>query len=461
MVVVLRAGAGQPLPDRAAGAHVDRGEVPRVGRVAAGLAVDVEQPGPQRHLGHRRRRDDLRGPLHTAVAPPHPDAGDARGRGAAEHRGGRVLVAVVVLRQDRAARRDQAVLGRGRALGEHRGRAHLARAGDPAAPVVGHDVHPRVGVVGDHDQVLADQGRRGARALGELAGLLHRAAVVALAPGHLRRPRRGRVEAVERVVADDVDAAGLVGGEGVHDLLPREAQRADPAGRAVDRADAAGLGDEPDPAVPVGHERDQAVAVGDRGVGVVGPLLREAVLGHLHDEHGAVDGLDDRAVAVVEVEVRPSAQVAERVVARGQVALRGLHRGLRLERVGVDEHELEPVEPAAESDQPATAVEGHGRALDDAVRRAGDLEVTPERAAALVGVGGVGVVVHRVEAGARHERVPRHVEGVDRPVRRRPADERRRERVGRAGRDGHDGGARRRPRGPHEGGQREGGGGEA
>ena len=114
------------------------------------------------------------------------------GRGRlAEQRRLRALVAVVVLGEQRVADRDERVLGVAGARREHRrAAAHVLPAARRAA-VVDDDVHLRVGVVGDRDEVRADQRRRGARALRELTRLLHRAAVVGLAPGDDRARRSG------------------------------------------------------------------------------------------------------------------------------------------------------------------------------------------------------------------------------------------------------------------------------
>ena len=94
-------------------------------------------------------------------------------------------------------------------------------------PPVDDHVH-RVGVVGDRHVVAAHHGRGGARARVHLPRLRDPGVVVLLAPGDRRRAVRRRVEAVERLLGHDVDAAVLVHRERVRDLLAGRCERTAP-----------------------------------------------------------------------------------------------------------------------------------------------------------------------------------------------------------------------------------------
>ena len=201
----------------------------------------------------------------------------------------------------------------------------------------------------------------------------------------------------------------------------------------VDRADPAALGGEEDPALPVGHGRDHAVALGDGGRVGAGVRQRRGPDGHLPQ---LVAGGEHVGVVVpVEVEVGAAAQVAERVRARGQVPRGHVERGDLVQRRRVDQPHREALGATAETDDPLAGVEADGGALRDAVAGRPDLQVAAERPAHRVGVGGVGVVVHRVGAVGSEERV-----GGDRGMRDRLLDGRRAregltEQVGRQRRD--------------------------
>ena len=375
---------------------------------------------------------------------PTGDAGDARRGRAAVRRGRRAGVPVVVLHDHRSAKSDDAVLGGAGALAEHRLPADPAVLARGGAPLVGEHAHAGVGVVGDHHEVVADERGRRTGSLRQLARLLGRAAVVALAPGDARAAAAAGVEPVQRVVADDEDAPGLVGGERVDDQLAVETEAPDPAGPWVDGADTALLRDEPDPAVPVGHQRDEAVALRYGRTEVVGPPEVEGGgagrrLGLGEHPHARVGGLDDRAVPVVEVEVGAAAEVLERGALGARLARRQRVRGEHVEGVGVEHHQPRPLGSPAERDDPATAVERHGGALLDAVRRARHLEVVAERPTARVGVRGVGVVVHAARPVGREVRVLRQRPRSDRVRVDRRALERRDAAVIRSGRDRHSG----------------------
>ena len=232
-------------------------------------------------------------------------------------------VPVVVLGDDAAGHRDQAVLVAALAGREDRLAAQRRPPGTGLAAAVDDDVHAGVGVVGDRDRAAAgrggrpDQGGCGAAALAHLPRLLPGAAVVGPAPGDARRARPD-VEAVEGVRGDDEDAAGLVHREAVGDRLGRRQAEAAHGSRGRDEADDAGLRDEPGAACPVrqraldaGPARDGAqVDVADEPEALaVGPVLGDGQ--QVPGERG-----DDRAVLVVEVEVAAPGEVVEGEAAR-------------------------------------------------------------------------------------------------------------------------------------------------
>src|SRR5581483_2253970 len=117
-----------------------------------------------------------------------------------------------------------------------------------------------------------------------------------------------------------------------------------------------------------------------------------------------VRGRDHRAIVVVEVEVAAAREVAERVPARP--AGRQREGRQRLERAGVEQRQLGPVEPDADRHDPPSGVEGDRGALAEEEGRCGP-DGVPEGAAELVRVGHVRVVVDVGAAVRGHERVLR------------------------------------------------------
>src|SRR5204862_7173022 len=147
-------------------------------------------------------------------------------------------------------------------------------------------------------EVVAHQGRRRARPALGLARLALPGVGVGLAPGDGRHAVRAGVEAVQRRVADDVDAAGLVDRERVADRLVEVDRRDRLRGRVDAPGHAAGR-HEPDRARPVGQGGDDRLAGRDDGADVDVRLLDERVVLHGDDDDVTLVGGDDRAVAVV------------------------------------------------------------------------------------------------------------------------------------------------------------------
>ena len=195
----------------------------------------------------------------------------------------------------------------------------------------------------------------------------------------------------------------------------RKVEGGDAAGPSVERPDRAVLAEEPHSALPVGSHGDQAVLLVEVSSERPGVDLDEAAIPRLPDLPDlAGGGRGEGPVSVVEEEVGTAADVGERVAAGGGVASRHRELGGRFQCLGVDEHHGEALETAAERDDPTLGVERHGRALADAVAARGDRQVSAQRAADVVGVGAVGVVVHAAGAVGRQEWVLRHGRMVQR-----------------------------------------------
>ena len=273
MVVPLQAVAGAHLPLDRAGVHVDRGEIPLAEPPGFGLlGVGVEEPIGQRCLGHCRWCRHWGGPGGLAVAVVEVDAGDAGRGGLSEEGHERVGISVVVLHDHRATDCNQTVFGVAGVGAEDRHRTQLL-----AGVAIQEDhIHPWIGVVGDRDQIIIDQGRGGAGSLGELTRLDAGAAVVRRTPLHLG----GAIRSLERdevAVGDDEHRTGLVSGQRVEDLLAWEIDRVDRLGRWVDHTDPAALGGKPDLSRPVGHGGQGTVALGNRAIEVDAVALGHGV----------------------------------------------------------------------------------------------------------------------------------------------------------------------------------------
>ena len=129
-------------------------------------------------------------------------------------------------------------------------------------------------------------------------------------------------------------------------------------------------------------------------------------LGLPDHEHVAGGGGDHGPVAVVEVEVATTGEVGERAgVAVGlQLSRRKLQAGQLVQRVGLEHHQARALEPYADGDQAATAIEGVRGAVGR-LGAGGAAHAAPERPEPAVAVGLPCVGVEVAEPVRGHERM--------------------------------------------------------
>ena len=271
-----------------------------------------------------------------------------------------------------------------------------------------------IGIVDDGDTVAGHQCRCRSGSDALLPRLEDPIVFVFLAPGHPGGAIGLGVEAIQRCGRHDVDAAVLIHGEGVCDLLAIDDDVADNSGLRIDIADDTRLRGKPNPAAEIRQRRLDGIRV-VHGHGDVEVL-------HLHKaavpsrtahgvHHDVVRGRrDDGTVSMVEIEVAARKLGVVTCCDRWVGDFGGRQRQTRqhLECVGMDERQLGRHRPCdAHRDKPAATVEGNARALSPRHSRR-HLRIATDGARPAVGVSQIGVVVDVARAVGRHVGVGRH-----------------------------------------------------
>ena len=311
MVVEQGPDAGEAPPEDLTASRLHRGEPPGIdSQQARFLGVRQHRTIRCYALGDQRGNRHVRGlPGHRASRVIDVDPGETRRRRVTPgDRSDRV--AVVVLHDKRIAQRDEGVVGRALPVAEHRHGAMHHRVA--AGSVHDHDVHARLGVVGDCyiATVISEDGRRRPRGATGLPRLEPDAPVVGHPPGH-RGLAAHDVEPQELGARDDVGTAPVDDGEGILDIhrgRPRTGEeRRRRTRRGVQQADGALPPDEPQCSAPVGHDRGDALIRLQRRCDheLVDRIQRATVEASDHStrkrRHQSLLGIQDRVPASGEV----------------------------------------------------------------------------------------------------------------------------------------------------------------